>query len=128
MTTKSLLLASSVLALLAGTGTSMCEAATITNHDAKAYDIVVVEGEQEKHITVEPDQSVDNICATACTLAITPDSEIVEIAQADELLIEEGQVYLLEPQTGGENPSEANDVQPKDQMEPGLDPQPGQER
>ncbi len=127
MTTRSFIVATSVLGILVTTGAA--QAASITNRDAKAYDILVVEGDQERRITVEPDQSVDNICASACTLAISEESEIVEIALADELLIEEGQVYLLEPEVpGGENPSDVMDPPPLDQMEPGLEPQPGQER
>lgn len=127
MTTKPLIVATSVLAILLTTGAA--EAASITNHDTTPYEIVVVEGEQERRITVEPDQSVENICATSCTLAITADSEVVEIAQTDELLIEEGQVYLLEPQSpdSGDAPMDTMDPPPLDQTEPGLEPQP-QER
>lgn len=72
-------------------------AATLTNRDIRAYTIVVFEGQQEQQFTINPDQSLNNICNSKCSLSMGEDSELVEVVIADELLIEEGQIYLLDP-------------------------------
>ncbi len=98
-------------------------AATLTNRDTKAYNVLVIEGENERHVTIEPDQSVENICATTCSIALTDDSEMVDIALADQLMIEEGQIYLLDEQSSEASPggeASGQDGPEADPPEPGA--------
>lgn len=90
---------------------STAQAATITNHDDKAYTIYVVEDGEQREISVEPQAEVGGICAVTCNIGMNKDEDLYEIAANDVLLIEEGQLLLVEPEPQAEPSGEPSSEQ-----------------
>jgi len=89
--------------------TSAATAATITNRDTQTYNLFVIEGEQERQVTVEAEQEISDICASECSIALTEDSELVDIARTDKITIEQGQIYIEASENADAAPGEGTE-------------------
>lgn len=83
-------------------------AATIINRDQQSYQIRIVEGDEIRDLTLDPEQQVDGVCNSACSLVLGDDPEPYEIVATESFEIIEGHLSFSEglPQTLDEQPIE----------------------
>ncbi len=88
-----ILTASSMVAIVSA---ASADAASVINRDQHTYTMRIAEGDQEREITLAPNQQLEDICSSSCTVLLGDDPEPYEIAFADELAIQDGQLSLDE--------------------------------
>jgi hypothetical protein len=69
-------------------------AATLDNRDVQSYELTIVENTEQRSILVEDSAMLEGICATRCTVKLGEHSQNINVAVADRLVIEDGQLYL----------------------------------
>lgn len=69
-------------------------AASITNLDNIDRTIVIVEGEEKKDLTLKPNETVDDFCVAPCEIGMPGDDGTFEIAEKEQIVIEDGQFFL----------------------------------
>lgn len=97
---------------------SAAQATTIINRDPSAHNLRIVEGDQERVVTAEPSQQLDELCSSSCSLFFDDDPDAYEIAAGDIVSIEDGELYYEEPSALPEAPSmpaDANNYGPANQ-------------
>lgn len=83
----------SVLALVSVLGASSVQATALTNRDATSHHVTIRENGAEKIMTIEASQEVKDLCSSTCELYLNDDPDPYELASADVLRIEGGQLY-----------------------------------
>lgn len=99
MNTKTLLGAVLASALFA----SGAYAATITNNESQPQTVKVYSSDRSENYTIMPSDTLeiqDNLCPTECVLSLQNGDEY-DFARGDELVLEEGGVYMTPPAQGG---------------------------
>lgn len=84
--------------LLAGAA----QAASVTNNETSAQTIKILTGNAEQTFVLNPSDTItldENLCAESCVLALQNGDEF-EVLKADELVLEEGGVYMNPVQQG----------------------------
>jgi hypothetical protein len=79
------------------------QAATITNNEAKPMSFKVQSGEKQQAFTLNPSDTVaidDALCPESCVLALQNGDEF-EFAFNEDLVLEQGAVYVNPPSQGG---------------------------
>ena len=71
-------------------------AATLKNLDKSAHRIVVVEGDLRQEHTIASQQELNRICVRACSVYVGDDPDPYELAAADKVQIQDGELYYLE--------------------------------
>lgn len=100
----------SVVALAAALVTGSALAATITNNETSVQTIKVISGDRQESFTLNPSDSISvdpSLCGEACVLALQNGDEF-EFVQADDLVLEQGGVYLNPPQQGAAGEPQQN--------------------
>jgi hypothetical protein len=69
-------------------------AATLDNRDVQSYELNIVENTEQSSILVEDSAMLEGICATTCTVKLGENSQDINVAATDRLVIEDGQLYL----------------------------------
>lgn len=69
-------------------------AASITNLDQQPRTVLVTSGGAAKDLTLAPQQKIDNFCVAPCVIALKGNEDEFEIAEQDNIVIEEGVFYL----------------------------------
>jgi hypothetical protein len=64
---------------------SSVEALTIVNRDAQAHVLRIIEGGEEREVSLEPSQQADDLCSTVCSVTID-DSSASHLVAADAAL------------------------------------------
>lgn len=91
-----------VAAVAAAVFASGAQAATITNNETKAQTIKVLSGDREQSFTLNPADMVaieSDLCQEVCILALQNGDEF-EFALTDDLVLEDGAVFMNPPQQG----------------------------
>ncbi len=89
MNTKLILSTALAVVLFAGTASAV----TITNRDAAAYKLTVLEGETSKDVTIQPNQTITELCKDSCGIRINDDEgNEYEVEVNEVVAIEEGQM------------------------------------
>jgi len=93
----------SVIALSAFCFAYGATAATIKNLDRTAHKVTIVQGDARQEYVLNSQQEVATICVSSCTLYMGDDPDPYDIVGADQLEIEQGQIYYKEnvPQSQG---------------------------
>lgn len=100
----------SVVALTAALVTGSAVAATITNNETSVQTIKVIAGDRQQSFTLNPSDTIavdQSLCGDVCVLALQNGDEF-EFVQADDLVLEQGGVYLTPPQQGAAGESQQN--------------------
>jgi hypothetical protein len=71
-------------------------AVTITNRDARTYQLKVLEGDRSEIVALQPNAEIRDLCATRCQVTIDGEEEPYELEVADKVEIEEGQLYFAD--------------------------------
>ncbi len=68
-------------------------AVTITNRDASAHKLTVLEGETSKDVTIQPNQTITELCKESCGIRINDDEGNEYEVEVNEVVsIEQGQM------------------------------------
>lgn len=100
----------SVVAISAAVFAGGALAATITNNETSVQTVKVISGDRQESFTLNPADTVtvdQSLCGDACILAL-PSGDEFEFVQADDLILEEGGVYLNPPQQGAAGEPQQN--------------------
>lgn len=71
-------------------------AVTISNADARAHKLEIVEGTNRRTVEIAPNQRIENLCAARCQVTVVGDPDPYELEAADVVQIEDGQLYFQE--------------------------------
>src|SRR5665811_1987982 len=77
-------------------------AATITNNETSVQTVKILSGDKAQSFTLNPSDQItveQSLCGETCVLALQNGDEF-EFVQADDLVLEQGGVYLNPPQQG----------------------------
>lgn len=84
-----------VLAVILTTGSA--QAVELTNRDKIVHNIVVLEGQVRREISIAPDQTLTDLCKADCNIWVGNDPDAYELVATDKLIIENAQLYFVEP-------------------------------
>ena len=70
--------------------------ATLKNLDKSAHRIVVVEGDLRKEHTIASQQELKGVCVNACSVYVGEDPDPYELAAADKVQIQDGELHYFE--------------------------------
>lgn len=100
----------SVLALSTAVFAGGAYAATITNNETSVQTVKILSGDKEQSFTLNPSDQItvdQSLCGETCVLALQGGDEF-EFVLADDLVLEEGGVYLNPPQQGAAGETQQN--------------------
>lgn len=81
------------------------QAITLTNRDTSEHKLVVVEGEAQKELILQPAQTLKDVCDNGCVIQLT-NGEEYEFDGTELVSIEDGIMYLEEAAQGAAEPEE----------------------
>lgn len=108
--TNKYLLGVALGAFLFATG---AQAATITNNETQDQIITLKQGDRSESYTIAPSGTLnieEGLCPNECVLAL-PNGDEFDVVRGDELILEEGGVYLNPPAQGSANEPQQNQQQ-----------------
>ncbi len=101
-----------VAALAAGFAVSSANALTITNRDAKAHKVTIIEGDKVQDNMLEPSQTLESVCEQGCIIRLNDqEGSEYEAGSQDIVSIEEDALFLDEQAEQAEQGS-GSDEQP----------------
>ena len=69
-------------------------ALSVTNRDKSKHTVIILEENDEWSATVQPGETLTNLCASPCSIAIGPDEEL-DLEGNEFVLIVDGRLIVL---------------------------------
>ncbi len=96
MTTRNMTVALAVVTLSAVGLAMPAQSLTLKNLDRSEHKIVVLQGETQQEHTIAGQQELTRLCTGPCSIFIGSDSAGYELAAADKVEIENGELFYQE--------------------------------